>query len=42
MRFAIGRTGGYVDALTLSRGRVEPFAPFHARNAGNGSSSNKE
>ncbi|UTT41959.1 competence protein CoiA [Exiguobacterium aurantiacum] len=28
MRFAIGRTGGYVDALTLSRGRIEPFAPF--------------
>ncbi|MFK3985974.1 competence protein CoiA [Exiguobacterium mexicanum] len=28
MRFAIDRTGGYVDALTLSRGRIEPFAPF--------------
>ncbi|MFL9650616.1 competence protein CoiA [Exiguobacterium chiriqhucha] len=34
MRFAIGRTGGYVDALTLSRGLIEPFAPFSCPECG--------
>lgn len=34
MRFAIGRTGGYVDAHTLHRGQLDAFAPFSCPKCG--------